>query len=135
MIDFNKLYNANRVVVSFLDVAVDGAYVKKFRKDHGLTQIALANIMGVSKKAIEKWEQGVNKVSGSSAVLITLLNKNEDLLRQVYNVKTVNKSNEEEYVIFARYSNADSSVWGKDNEINLSSTFSSKQLVTVGGAW
>jgi len=46
---------------------VDGVLVVKlFRADHRLTQAALANIMGVKKKTIEKWEQGVNKVSGSS---------------------------------------------------------------------
>lgn len=135
MIDFEKLYNANRVVVSFIDVAVDGAYVKRFRKENGLTQIALANIMGVSKKAIEKWEQGVNKVSGSSAVLITLLNNNKDLLKQVYSVKIINNSNVDEYVTFASFSSTDNAVWGKENTINSLRTFSPKKLVTIGGAW
>ena len=68
---------------------VDKAYVKTFRKEHGLTQVALANILGVTKKAIEKWEQGASNVGGSSAVLLKLLNENPGLIDQLYSVKKV----------------------------------------------
>ena len=57
MIDINKLLGSKRVEVSFPETAVDGAYVKLFRADHRLTQAALANIMGVKKKTIEKWSR------------------------------------------------------------------------------
>ena len=86
MINIDKLLESKRVEVVFAEINVNGEYVKQFRKNHGLTQIALANIVGVTKKTVEKWEQGVNKVSGSSAVLLKLLNDNPDLLEQLYKV-------------------------------------------------
>ena len=70
MIDINKLLESKRLEITFADVNVDRAFVKAFRKEHGLTQSALANILGVTKKTIEKWEQGKNNIGGSSAVLL-----------------------------------------------------------------
>ncbi len=87
MINIEKLLEAKRVEISFVNTDIDKDFVKTFRKEHKLTQVALANILGVTKKAIEKWEQGVNKVNGSSAVLLRLLQDNPELLHQVYCVK------------------------------------------------
>ena len=53
MIDINKLLESKRLEITFADVNVDRAFVKAFRKEHGLTQSALANILGVTKKTIE----------------------------------------------------------------------------------
>ena len=86
MIDIKKLTEAKRVEVTFASVEIDGDFVKRFRKENNLTQVALSNILGVKKKTIEKWEQGVNKVSGSSAVLLMLLNDDKELLNKVYSV-------------------------------------------------
>ena len=99
MINIDKLLESKRVEVVFAEINVNGEYVKQFRKNHGLTQIALANIIGVTKKTVEKWEQGVNKVSGSSAVLLKLLNDNPDLLEQLYKVSVgvTGKRTTEEY--------------------------------------
>ena len=99
MINIDKLLESKRVEVIFAEINVNGEYVKRFRKNHGLTQIALANIVGVTKKTVEKWEQGVNKVSGSSAVLLKLLNDNPDLIEQLYkvNVGVTGKRMSEEY--------------------------------------
>lgn len=87
MIDINKLLESTRLEITFANVNVDRGFVKSFRKEHGLTQIALANILGVTKKTIEKWEQGKNNVGGSSAVLLKLLNDNPSLIEQLYSVK------------------------------------------------
>lgn len=87
MIDIEKLLESPRVEVTFADVNIDKEFVKTFRKENHLTQIALANILGVTKKTIEKWEQGKNKIGGSSAVLLKLLNDNPTLLNQLYHVK------------------------------------------------
>ena len=59
----------------------------------------LANI----KKTIEKWEQGVNNINGSSAVLLRLLESNPELLHQLYSVKyeVEGKPEEENYKTFA----------------------------------
>ena len=87
MIDIKKVLEGERVEVTFAEINVDRDYVKAFRKKHDLTQAALASILGVTKKTIEKWEQGVNKVGGSSAVLMKLLNDNPVLISQLYNVE------------------------------------------------
>ncbi len=99
MINVDRLLESKRVEISFTDVAVDKEFVKEYRRENQLTQVALANILGVTKKTIEKWEQGVNKVGGSSAVLLMLLSKNPDLLSQLYHVKTgvVGKPTDDEY--------------------------------------
>lgn len=99
MINIDKLLESKRVEVSFAEINVDGAYVKRFRKDHKLTQVALANIVGVTKKTVEKWEQGVNNIGGSSAVLLKLLNDNPELVAQLYsvNVGVTGKQESDEY--------------------------------------
>ncbi len=99
MINIEKLLESKRVEVSFAEINVDSAYVKRFRKDHKLTQVALANIVGVTKKTVEKWEQGVNNIGGSSAVLLKLLNDNPELIAQLYsvNVGVTGKQERDEY--------------------------------------
>ncbi len=87
MINIEKLLESKRVEVTFKDVEVNKEFVKEFRQNHHLTQVALANVLGVTKKTIEKWEQGTNKVGGSSAVLLKLLSENPELLSQLYHVK------------------------------------------------
>ena len=87
MINVNKLFESKRVEITVAEIKIDNEFVKKFRKDRNLTQVALANIMGVTKKTIEKWEQGKNNINGSSAVLFKLLNDNPELLGQLYSVK------------------------------------------------
>ena len=89
MINVNKLLESKRIEITFAEIKVDKKFIKQFRTNNHLTQIALANILGVKKKTIEKWEQGVNNVNGSSAVLLKLLNDNPTLLSQLYSVKVV----------------------------------------------
>ncbi len=101
--DINKLLNAKRVTIKYLDIDVDNEDVKNFRRNNDLTQVALANILGVKKKTVEKWEQGKNKINGSSAVLITLLKKNPDVLKMLYAVQQVDRTYTD-YRIIASYS-------------------------------
>ena len=96
MINLEKLLESENVEVSCSHVNVDKNFVKNFRKKNNLTQIALANILQVNKKTIEKWEQGVNNIKGCSAVLLDLLDKNPDLLEQLYTVKVNSGSKEKE---------------------------------------
>lgn len=94
MIDINKLLESRRLEVKIAEIRIDKHFVKQFRTNHHLTQVALANILGVTKKTIEKWEQGVNNINGSSAVLLKLLNDNPTLLSQLYSVKVVDGKQE-----------------------------------------
>ena len=87
MINIDKLMSSKRVEVVYADVNVDKEFVKRFRIKNGLTQAALANVLGVKKKTIEKWEQGVHNVGGSSAVLLKLLNDDPELIKRLYTVK------------------------------------------------
>ena len=48
----------------------------------------------MKKKTIEKWEQGVNKVSGSSAVLLKLLRDDPELIGRLYKVQAVSGKTE-----------------------------------------
>ena len=89
MIDVSKLMNAKRVVVEKKTIIVTKEFVRSFRITHNLTQVALANILGVTKKAIEKWEQGKNPVCGSSALLLTLLSEDPALFSKVYSSRIV----------------------------------------------
>ena len=63
----------------------------------------MANILGVTKKTIEKWEQGVNNINGSSAVLLKLLEANPELINQLYSVKygVEGKPEEDNYKVIA----------------------------------
>ncbi len=97
--NIKRLLSAKKLVVKRLNVNVDASYVKEFREYYNLTQIALANILGVTKKTIEKWEQGKNKIKGSSAVLLTLMREDKSILDKVYHVEVVNEFiNNDEFV-------------------------------------
>lgn len=86
MMDVGNLLKSKRLEVSIADTNVDSVFIKNFRRKNSLTQLALANILGVSKKTIERWERGSSKVNGSAAVLLKLLNDNPELIGQLYSV-------------------------------------------------
>lgn len=56
MINIDVLKKAARIKVTYVVDEIDSEYVKEFRRKYALTQAALANIMGVTKKTIERWE-------------------------------------------------------------------------------
>ena len=38
-----------------------GSVIKKYRKDNGLTQEEMANRLGVTTPAVNKWENGISQ--------------------------------------------------------------------------
>ena len=54
---------------------IDGKYLRNFRMHMQMSQTLFADYLGVSKKAIEKWEQGKNKVNAVVARMIYLMEK------------------------------------------------------------
>ncbi len=84
MINIEKLLSAQRVEVTYFSIEVDADFVKECRKKCGLTQVGLANVLGVKRKLVEKWEKGCKKVKGSSAVLLHLLSNDVTLLQKIY---------------------------------------------------
>lgn len=99
MINFDVLQKAKKISVTYTREEIDGKFVKQFRKDNELTQVALANLMGVKKKTVEKWEQGINPVSGSSAVLFTLLSENPELIKTLRKVDVIINNRDEDFKV------------------------------------
>ncbi len=48
-----------------------GCMIKELRQEKGISQAALANAIGVSQKAIDFWERGVNQPKASYIVLLS----------------------------------------------------------------
>lgn len=96
MIDFDKIKEMSYTSVTLYEPQnVNSDFVKKFRKENDLTQYALANILCVSKKTVEKWEQGANAVKGCAAVLLSLLAEDKQLLDKLYHVEYVDNASVE----------------------------------------
>lgn len=55
--------------------------VKAIRKATGLTQRLFAGAMGVSDKTVEAWEAGTNHPSGAASRLLSLVEKDNNLLK------------------------------------------------------
>lgn len=87
--DIRKLNNATRKVkVSFYKpYKVDSDFIKAFRTAKNLSQIELANILGVTQGAVAQWESGKKKVNGSAVVLLSILYDNKDLFDEIYKVE------------------------------------------------
>ncbi len=54
---------------------IDGKYLRDFRMKMKMSQAVFADYLGVTKKAIEKWEQGKNKVNPVVCRMIYLMEK------------------------------------------------------------
>lgn len=54
---------------------IDGKYLRDFRMKMKMSQSVFADYLGVTKKAIEKWEQGKNKVNPVVCRMIYLMEK------------------------------------------------------------
>ena len=108
MINFENLLDSKHVKITIHKDEIDKNYVKSFRESLNLSTSAMANIFGVSKKTVEKWESGEKKITGSDAVLMKLLNDNPGLLSQIYSVEIVNNNSikteiPEEYMFKGSY--------------------------------
>lgn len=83
-IDFSVLKRPTVVCVNCIDIEsiVNSDFVKSLREKNNYTQVRLANIIGVSKKTVEKWEQGANPIASPSARLMFLLEKYPQLAEE-----------------------------------------------------
>ena len=50
-----------------------GEQIKNYRKTEGLTQEQVANYLGVSTPAVNKWEKGVSQTKGYSRITCVYL--------------------------------------------------------------
>lgn len=91
-INFNEL---NKRAIKFTDrdySYIDGSYLRKLRMSFGMSQALFADYLGVTKKAIEKWEQGVNKINAPVLRLLFLFENNPELLSLMKEIKISNKN-------------------------------------------
>ncbi len=70
---------------------INSNYLRQFRINMNLTQAALADYLGVTKKAIEKWEQGKNKINPAVARLIYIFEYNPQFLSLIKEISIDNK--------------------------------------------
>lgn len=89
MVDILKSSNHYSVTYAEVEKEVNGDFVKELRKKLNMTQNVFASVLGVTKKTIEKWEQGVNPIKGCSARLLYLINKDETLINKLYNFEYI----------------------------------------------
>lgn len=68
----NNSLRSNRLEISDLE-DYSAEDIKSIRCNTGLSQNAFAAAMGVSKKAVEAWESGANKPSGTTKRLLGLI--------------------------------------------------------------
>ncbi|EUJ39304.1 hypothetical protein PWEIH_07786 [Listeria weihenstephanensis FSL R9-0317] len=54
--------------------------IKGFRQKVELTQSAFAELMGISKKTVEAWENGRNSPNGSATRLLQIIDSNPEVL-------------------------------------------------------
>jgi putative transcriptional regulator len=54
--------------------------IKNIRKKMNLSQMVFAKLLNVSLSSVRQWEQGVRKPSGSTMVLLELLQKDSTVL-------------------------------------------------------
>lgn len=91
-ISFNEL-NKRAIKVTDRDYSyIDGSYLRKLRMSFGMSQALFADYLGVTKKAIEKWEQGVNKINAPVLRLLFLFENNPELLSLMKEIKISNKN-------------------------------------------
>ena len=89
---FNKI---KKYHVEYIDIEsiVTNKFVKELRQKLNMTQTVFAEILGVTKKTIEKWEQGKNPVKGCSARLLYALNENPELINKFYVFEIIEPKN------------------------------------------
>ena len=123
-INFNEL-NKRAIKVTDRDYSyIDGSYLRKLRMSFGMSQALFADYLGVTKKAIEKWEQGVNKINAPVLRLLFLFENNPELLSLMKEIKISNKN-----FILNRIKTfeADEIINSEKDDVEIEVNFSSKK--------
>ena len=66
--------------VEIAQVSIQPNEIQKIRKTLGVSQSVFAKLLNVSLSSIRQWEQGVRKPSGSTMILLELLQREPDIL-------------------------------------------------------
>ena len=79
---------------------LSGAEIKVIRARLGLTQKTFAELLNVSKKSVERWEQGTDGVSGPVTTLLKLFKEHPELVEEL-------EVPEQEFPLRLRYMDGD----------------------------
>lgn len=63
---------------------IDVSDVTEARQKVGLSQAQFAELLGVSKRTLQDWEQGRREPSGAAKSLLTIAKKRPDVLREIF---------------------------------------------------
>ena len=58
--------------------------ITQARTKSGLSQSQFAQVLGVSMRTLQEWEQGRRKPSGAARALLTIAAKHPDVIREVF---------------------------------------------------
>ena len=70
----------NSLGVKIPDIVITSTDIKGIRKKTNLSQAVFAKLLNVSSSSVKQWEQGKRVPTGSTKVLLELLNKSPHLL-------------------------------------------------------
>lgn len=65
--------------------------VREIRKSTGMSQKTFANFLGVSDKTVEAWEAGMNHPSGAASRLLSMMEMDNDLVKEFPFVRVIEK--------------------------------------------
>lgn len=86
----NLINKGIRLEIEIADLSiVTPENLRALRNELNLSQSKFANIFGVSKKTIEKWEQGANPIKGAATRLIYLIMKDSSIMTKLYSQKLI----------------------------------------------
>lgn len=91
-------------VFADFDGKIDPSFVKSLREKLGLTQYVFAKMLHVSKKTVEKWEQGGNPIKGGDAALLYLLNKHPEYAKDLIMIIPHNMAAPSKFAFLVDYS-------------------------------
>ena len=70
----------NSLGVKIPDIVITSVEIKGIRRKTNLSQAVFAKLLNVSSSSVKQWEQGKRVPTGSTKVLLELLNKSPHLL-------------------------------------------------------
>jgi len=70
-------------------VSLDAQEIKNIRKNLNVSQSVFAKLLNVSLSSVRQWEQGIRKPSGSTMILLELLQREPTILNYRLDLETV----------------------------------------------
>lgn len=91
-LDLSRFDTARTFEIKYtnVDTIVDKEFVKSLRNKLNMTQLVFASVLGVTKKTVEKWEQGKTPIKCASARFLYLLDIRPEIVEEFYTVNSYN---------------------------------------------